>query len=136
MSNWTSVAGIVRIDAIRSEEETVEEATRMFENYFGKELRYHSEDELWYEADEHPENFLPFGSEGSLTMSVWVNPDLDSITSYTVSIFGDLRDHDDPDAIIEWFKGKCKSEYIYVRNACITVENDLHGSRVWNYTDD
>ena len=59
MSNWTSVAGIVRIDAIRSEEETVEEATRMFENYFGKELRYHSEDELWYEADEHPEKFDP-----------------------------------------------------------------------------
>lgn len=136
MSNWTHVAGIIRIDAVRLEDETVEEATRMFENYFGKELRYHSEDELWYEADEHPEKFLPFGSEGSLTMSVWVNPDLDSITSYTVSIFGDLRDHDDPDAIIEWFEGKCKSEYIYVRNACITVENDLHGSRFWNYTDD
>lgn len=136
MSNWTHVAGIIRIDSVRFKEETVEEATRMFENYFGKELHYHSEDELWYEADEHPENFLPFGSEGSLTMSVWVNPNLDSITSYTVSIFGDLRDHDDPDAIIEWFKGKCKSEYIYVRNACITVENDLHGSRVWNYTDD
>lgn len=136
MSNWTHVAGIIRIDSVRLEEETVEEATRMFENYFGKELRYHSEDKLWYEADEHPENFLPFGSEGSLTMSVWVNPNLDSITSYTVSIFGDLRDHDDPDAIIEWFKGKCKSEYIYVRNACITAENDLYGSRVWNYTDD
>ena len=136
MSNWTHVAGIIRIDSVRLEEETVEEATRMFENYFGKELRYHSEDELWYEADKHPEKFLPFGSEGSLTMSVWVNPNLDSITSYTVSIFGDLRDHDDPDAIIEWFKGKCKSEYIYVRNACITVENDLYGRRFWNYTDD
>ncbi len=136
MSNWSHVAGIIRIDAIRFEEETVEEATKMFENYFGKELRYNSDYELWNEADEHPEKFLPMGSEGSLTMSVWVNPDLEYITSYTVSIFGDLRDHDDPDAIIEWFKGKCESDVIWVRNACITVENGLHGSRVWNYTDD
>ena len=133
MSNWTSVAGIVRIDAVRSEEETVEEATRMFENYFGKELRYHSEDELWYEADEHPQKFLPFGSEGSLTMSVWVNPNLDSITSYTVSIFGDLRDHDDPDAIIDWFKGKCQNSDISIRNAVIVAENSYNGGRVWNY---
>ena len=136
MSNWTHAAGIIRIDAIRLEEETVEEATRMFENYFGKELRYHSEDELWYEADEHPEKFLPFGSEGSLTMSVWVNPDLDRITSYTVSIFGDLRDCDDPEVIIDWFKKKCKSDEIWVRNACVTVVNNNSYGRNWSYTDD
>lgn len=135
MSNWSHVAGIIRIDAIRFEEETVEEATKMFENYFGKELRFDSSNELWNEADEHPEKFLPMGSEGSLTMSVWVNPDLKYITSYTVSIFGDLRDHDDPDAIIEWFKGKCESDAIWVRDACVTVVNTIYGRRNWTYSD-
>ena len=60
MSNWTHVAGIIRIDSVRLEEETVEEATRMFEGFFGKELRFPSDDELWREVNEHPEKFLPF----------------------------------------------------------------------------
>ena len=66
-------------------------------------------------------------------MSVWVNPNLDSITSYTVSIFGDLRDHDDPDEIIDWFKDKCQNNDLAIRNAVIVAENSYNGGRVWNY---
>lgn len=136
MSSWLHVAGIIRIDAVRFKEENVEEATKMFEGFFGKELCFDSGSAMWDEACEHPERFLPLGSEGSLTMSVWVNPDIVSLASYTVSIFGDLRDCDDPEVIIDWFKKKCKSDEIWVRNACVTVVNNNSYGRNWSYTDD
>jgi hypothetical protein len=126
MSNWTHVAGIVRVDGLRLNGEVKD-----FESIFGKEVEWESPGGLWDKAWEHPEHFLPMGSEGSLKMTVWVNPEDHCLASYTVSIFGDLRDHDDPDEIINWFKEKCKS--LFVRNACITVENEWNGVRDWVY---
>lgn len=134
MSNWTHVAGIVRIDLIRLGGQ-VEESNCFdwLSSIFGKEVRFESSSTLWDEAYEHPERFLPLGSEGSLTMSVWINPDESSIAAITVSIFGDLRDHDDPDEIIDWFKDKCQNNNLAIRNAVIVAENLYNGGRVWNY---
>lgn len=127
MSNWTHVAGIVRVDSFRGlfgkEPDFVE--------IFGKELLYDDPEECFDDAHKNPEKYLPLGSEGSLNMSLWINPDPSDVASYTVSIFGDLRDHHEPDEIIEWFKEKCSN--LWVRNACITVENDLKGTRNWVY---
>jgi len=82
---------------------------------------------------KHPEKYLPAGSEGTLRKSVWRNPDNAAMEEYTISIFGDLRDHYDPDGIIDWFKNKLKDEDLYVKQAVVTVENDLHGIRTWTY---
>ena len=71
------------------------------------------------------------GSEGSLQKSVWEDPDRSSVAAYTVSIFGDLRDHDSCDEIIDWFKEKC--ENLMVRNAVITVNNERNGTKTWTY---
>ena len=131
MSNWTHVAGIVRVDSFRG---LFGEDEPNFTKVFGKEVEWDSPREDWNEAYEHPEKYLPRGSEGSLTMSVWTNPDLDRADAYTVSIFGDLRDHDDPDAIVEWFKEKCAG--LWVRNACICVNNEWNGMRSWVYKSD
>lgn len=130
MSNWTHVAAIARIDHI-----TFLGAPELdFEKIFGKELIPESDYELWVEADKHPEKFLPTGSEGSLNMSVWVNPAPHAAARYTVSIFGDLRDHDDPNAIVEWFKEKIES--LMVRQAVITVYNEWHGTVSWTLEED
>lgn len=128
MSNWTHVAAIARIDAFRLHEEFD------FVKIFGKELSCYDSNEIWNEADEHPERFLPLGSEGSLTMTVWTNPDLACLDAYTISIFGDLRDHDDPNDVIEWFKEKLSP--FMVRNACITVHNEWNGTVNWVYEED
>lgn len=130
MSNWTHVAAIARIDAIRwTHDDSLD-----IEKLFGKECRFESSSEVWREVDEHPERFLPMGSEGSLRMSVWANPDLSNMAAYTVSIFGDLRDHDDGQVIIEWFKSKLSElDYIPVRQATITVMNELNGTYNWTY---
>lgn len=126
MSNWTHVAGIVRVDCIH---DFMDEPD--FTDIFGKEIQFDSSNEEWEDYVMHPEKYLPAGSEGSLTMHVWANPDLSNVDAYTVSIFGDLRDHDSPDEIIEWFKEKCAK--LIVRNACITAENEWNGVRSWTY---
>jgi len=126
MSNWTHVAAIARIDDLRS----LNQGEPDFDKIFGRELRWGDDGTIWDEADEHPERFLPLGSEGSLQKSVWINSDRDSMDAYTVSIFGDLRNHDDPDEIIEWFKDKCKN--LWIRNAAIVVQNEWNGTREWH----
>lgn len=132
MSNWSHVAGIVRIDWLRfSDEDGID--SDMLERLFGKSFGFGSFPE---EAETHPEKFLPFGSEGSLDISLWENPDKHCLAAYTVSVFGDLRDHDDPDAIIDWFKEKCTNGNVWVRNACITVVNERVGTRNWFLKED
>lgn len=130
MSNWTHVAGIVRIDSIRLfDRETTMEAR--FREYFGKQLDFYDSDEKWQDARNNPQDYLPMGSEGSLKMSVWVNPREDDLAAYTVSIFGDLRDHDDSFSIVEWFKEKCNG--VWVRDAVIVVRNEINGTVTWPY---
>ena len=130
MSNWTHVAGIIRIDDIR-----IGNTTPDFDKIIGKECLYESADEVWEDADKHPQDYLPMGSEGSLEKSVWINPDRSCIAAYTVSIFGDLRDHDDPNAIIRWFKDKIRElcERFIIRQATITVDNEYNGTENWTF---
>lgn len=130
MSNWTHVAGIIRVDDFRINTDTEPD----WDNILGKELRLEDKFEKWEEAEEHPERFLPLGSEGSLIKSIWVNPKESCAAAYTVSIFGDLRNHDAPDEIIEWFKDKCSR--LFVRQAAITVKNERNGMKTWAIDDE
>lgn len=131
MSVWSHVAGIIRIDAFRALDGGA--TKEYFDKVFGKEVHYDGDDIEWKNADEHPEEYLPMGSEGSLSMSVWINPNPRHFAAYTVSIFGDLRDHYDPQGIIDWFESKCRN--LNVRNATITVENPLCGTLNWTYAE-
>ena len=135
MSQWLQVAAIARIDDFRENPISTKEATDMFEKIFGKECLWGHGD--FNDAFDHPENYLPMGSEGSLKMSVWVNPSTDYIDSYTVSIFGSLRDRDetDADSIIEWFKNKISSLQC-ARNAVIDVASEFCFHKVWVYNPD
>ena len=128
MSNWLHVAAIVRIDAFEGffeEDDFHAKETNRITEVFGKELRY-DDDKSWKEYREHPERYLPAGSEGSLKMSLWTNPKNNYCDRYTLSIFGDLRDRFDGQSIVDWFKDRCsKMERWTIRNACITVTNEV-----------
>lgn len=126
MSNWTHVAAVVRIDSLRLYDDEPN-----FADHFGHEVKWEDDMSVWDDAERNPEKYLPMGSEGSLQMSVWINPNRSHLDAYTVTIFGDLRDHDSPDSIIQWFRRKC--ENIMVRNATIEVANELNGVKTWNY---
>lgn len=127
MSAWCQVSGIVRVDGF---------ADKDFSEVFGKQLEWDSPDELWQEADEHPERFLPMGSEGSIKMTVWKNPHGNHADKYTISLFGSLRDVWSPHPIIEWFKEKVESLSL-VRQAVITADCGVGlGMETWTYGED
>lgn len=134
MSNWTHVAGIMWLDCIRAFGEDPD-----FDKVIGKECLWESPSSVWRDCESHAEDYLPMGSEGSLYKNVWINPCKSEIPSFAVSVFGDLRDHDSPDEIIDWFKEKCRSVekfHCYVRNAVITAENEINGIRTWAYEEE
>ena len=116
MSNWTHVAGVIRVDSFSGNLD--------FDDLIGSEWDY-------YGNFTGGSKRMPDGSEGSLQKSVWKNPDEGCVAKYTVSIFGDLRDHDDPQKIIDWFKEVCDS--LWVRQAIITVSNERNGTIDWRY---
>ena len=132
MSVWTHVAGVIRIDSIRISDDIFD-----FDKVFGKEWTF---DDMWddepsyKEFEVNPDAFMPSGSEGSLNKSVWINPDRNCMSAYTITVFGDLRDYDDPDAIISWFKDCCKD--VWVRQAVITVETDGRKPIIYRYERD
>ena len=130
MSNWTHVAGIIRVDCLRFDGRHKVD----IDEILGKECLWESPIEVWKDAEANPDKYLPMGSEGSLQKSVWVNPNKSCLASYTISIFGDLRDHHSASDIIEWFKEKCK--LFWVRNAVITVENEYYGTETYTYVDE
>lgn len=127
MSNWTHVAAIFRIDSFAR--------NLKFDKIFGEELHWNDPESKWEDASKYPKKYLPLGSEESLKMSVWEDPDTSCLAAYTVSIFGDLRDHDSIDEIIKWFDEKCKA--VFIRQAVVTVDNECNGAitKTYEYED-
>ena len=135
MSNWTHVAGVVRLDFINVFNRQLPD----FDKMFGKECLFESAGDVWRDTHANPDSYLPMGSEGSLQKSVWINPNKSHIAAFTVTIFGDLRDHDSAEEIIEWFKKKCEevcAHHCFVRNAVITAENEVNGTMTWVYEEE
>ena len=130
MSNWAHVAGIIRIDGFKDKE-----TVHHFDALLGKEIHWDSSSrEEWKFAMEHKDLYLPMGSEGSLYKHIWKNPNKNSYTRYTVSIFGDLRDYWGSEKIIEWFQAICQK--FHIRQATITVREDYAGTKNWTYFKD
>lgn len=128
MSAWTHVAAIARIDGYVDSDDMTK--------IFGKECLWDSDEKVWDDMCNNMAAYLPAGSEGTLRMIVWVNPDMDAWSRYTVSIFGDLRNYWDGHEIIDWFKdklrliedGPCGS----VRQACIDVADGYGSMYTWS----
>ena len=134
MSIWTHVAGVARVDDLRlgSSEDEVRKINEYFDKIFGKVLKYEDSSENWDYAESHESEYMPMGSEGSLIKSVWINPERDHVAAYTVSVFGDLRDYDEPEKIIEWFTEACSK--CAIRNAIITAECERGKSLTWTWS--
>ena len=146
MSNWTHVIASVRLDSWRGVggclKEGIKDTDYTLEDFFkvfGKECSFYSPNAIWDDVDKNPNDYLPMGSEGSLELSYWVNPQKCDCFSYVVTIFGDLRDHDSADEIIEWFKNKTNEienderNNLSIRQAVITAYNERNGSKTWHW---
>ena len=116
MSRWTHINSVFRLNSIgRISDEKIEQV-------FGKCITF---DKMYdYEADGNPKT-LPMGSEGTLEISVWHNPDKSCLASTTVSVFGDLRDfggEEDIKSLKDWFDDCCHG--FSVRQAIIQIEDE------------
>lgn len=88
------------------------------------EIEYDNECEV-----KDKEKYLPMGSEGTLEMSIWHNPDKSCIASTTVSVFGDLRDYGSFNEIEEWFNRCCVG--FGIRQAICQVKVEGCGTKVF-----
>lgn len=138
MSCWAHISAIIRIDAFRFTEYQTKIIRKEIREMLGKECDYEADDDVWDDAAKHPEKYLPMGSEGSLQMKIYTNPDISELTAYTVVIWGDLRDagyteQDLKMEYIEWFKKKLFeiNKKYSIRQATITATN---GFITANYT--
>ena len=137
MSNWTHVAAIVRVDGIPGRVDLNTLATSVF----GKTCLWEDDSSIWDDKEKNPDKYLYMGSEGSLQMSVWKEPDDGCMCLGSISIFGDLRDDYDAQAVVDWFQ-KClskldmdKQDYpAFVRQATITADNEWNGTVNWTYS--
>lgn len=125
MSCWAHIAATARIDAIMVFEENPGSMKDAILAHFGKPVHWEDDSEIWDDAEKNPDKYLPMGSEGSLDIDIWQNPDANCMNAFTVSIFGDLRDRgytrDELNTYIEWFKNKL-NEFAF-RQAVITATN-------------
>lgn len=125
MSVWTHVAGVIRVDDIR-----FDNYLPNFDKIVGKECLFESSENTWRDMENNPNDYMPYGSEGTLQKSVWIDPDKSSMAAYTISVFGDLRDYEEPQPIIDWFIKVC-DRFEWIRQAVITV--DTEGQETLNY---
>ena len=148
MSVWTHVAAVFRIDCVNREYRGVIVNGRpeiKWDKVVGRQI-YDGDwltdddyerrrmEEDWDAYRKHPKRFMPTGSEGSLQRLVWVNPDAYSAVRYTVTVFGDLRDYDDADAIKEWFESVCDRCTIRQAVCCVTNGYETHTwERCWSH---
>ena len=140
MSVWTHVAAVFRIDGVRDWEKPVVINGRMgidWDEITGRTIydcdwltedsyeRRRANDD-WAEYSRDPDRFVPVGSEGSLQRLVWVNPQSHVMARYVVTVFGDLRDYDDHEAVHGWFDKVCDRCIIRQASCTCDVSGDVH----------
>ena len=127
MSQWTHVAGLVRLDGI------------------GVMKGWTPEDEKRELEKVLTASSLPFGSEGPLQYQVQIIFPQNQLCRGHIVLWGDLRDYDDVKEIRKWFEGLLSNfsfDYylpnqlpFFVRAAVMSIDVEFSGRRIlltWN----
>ena len=114
MSQWTHIAGTIRIDTIDHDGVRSQINKVLWQTW------------KWGDTVDPDTKYAPYGSEGSIQYIITENPDESSITAFVVTFYGDLRDYDNDEKIIAWFEKACDA--FYIRQATITI--DVEGQKM------
>lgn len=118
MSTWTHVCGVIRFDGLSILGESHEPDC-------GNTCSFEDDSEAWDKCN------VPCGSEGSIQISKWTNPCSSSMARWTYSIFGDLRDYENDQEIIDYFNRIVDGKY--VRQGCYSFEVEGSLKRIFTY---
>ena len=138
MSQWTHIAGIVRIDAIMQDHTTVKPHVK---ECFGNTVSFDDKSEVWDKCT------VPYGSEGSLQYDIVYSGHQDlegtiktaSFSWGTVQIWGDLRDYDNHEEIYKWLvkvSSKLKERHLYIRDIIVKVRVEYGKTYLITQNDD
>ena len=125
MSVWTHVVASIRIDAFRIFDDSPNVDT--LKSIIGNPCTIN---------DWNPDTTIPMGSEGSLEYTIYENPNKSHICAFVVTIFGDLRDYDNVDAIYDWLYSLCKkieNNEMSIRNSAAQIECENGVIRTFDY---
>jgi len=120
MSQWTHIAGTIRIDCIDHDD-----VKEQLKNVLGETWKYGDD------VDSDTE-YAPSGSEGSIQYTIAENPDESCTAAFVVTFYGDLRDYDNDAEILAWFEKACDA--FYVRQAVITIDVEYQKIIYGSYT--
>jgi len=130
MSTWTHAAGIIRVDGLGFIQGVgTAGEKRELEKYIGKAAQFDSPERDFENCK------LPMGSEGSLQYEVSITGGDTSLSRGHIAIWGDLRDCDSPDELIEWFKVLVSDmpTPFFIRDAVLTVHTEGQTCRLCYY---
>ena len=113
MSQWTHVAGCIRIDRFPWGS-NIEKFKNDVKEAFGRTCSFEDSEEIWDLCD------VPCGSEGSVQYEVVRTGDDDSVAWGLVYIWGDLRDYTNAQEIYKWIKVSC--ENFDIRQCAVEVK--------------
>lgn len=122
MSTWTHVAGLIRYDDVRCINTGL---LSKYKEALGQTFIFEDDEDKWDSCN------VPAGSEGSIQWVLRENPDLGSADSYTVSIFGNLRNFNNLDEIETWFKRCVENNDFLVRQAILHAYVEFGESKIW-----
>lgn len=131
MSQWTHIAGVIRIDALRDGDERDIQQEKALKGLF-RTWSYGDRDSKRYKCN------VPSGSEGSIQVKIVPGED-HSLAAYVILLWGDLRDFGDAEDIRnlkKWWKNlidkferpgfappEIKNYYFMgIRQACLKIE--------------
>ena len=120
MSQWTHINASIRFDGIQGTE------LLPTEKELGKICRWGDKDDSHWENPD-----LPCGSEGSLEYKIILNPDQNSLAAMVVVFYGDLRDYDDVDEIIDYFNKIVKNKSI--RSGILEIDLEYENILIYQF---
>jgi len=117
MSQWTHVNGSIRIDHLK----VMSDYTDLNSKF--KTCGFTDDEIEWKECN------VPCGSEGSIQVNIWENPEDHHLAAYTVNFWGDLRDYDNEQELVDWFTKIIKSHMI--RDAVMSIRIEYQSYSVY-----
>lgn len=134
MSQWTHVAGTIRVDGLSGASGDVPRAEEMLllKSILGPTFSYCDSVEKFEKCKAEG---LPIGSESSIQYRINIYGEEGSMDRGTIVIWGDLRDYDNVDEIRMWFfKSLAALQFdvstFDVREAVLVIDVEFSGKKI------